>query len=296
MFAVTWPIANREYVNMFVRDSPEKWARANSCPENEEHTVMFEAGLSWGREQAAYRKEETIVHDGLKLAGEYFDFGFDRCVIILPGRAESLLYGYYFAEPFQKLGYNILVIDQRAHGESEGVYNCVGIREREDVSAWMDHIRQKYGIEHFVIHGICIGSSIAITLGTRDIPWLKGVVLEGPYISFHNVLIQRTKAAGKPVFPFVEEITWLLHKKAEINILKEKPLNYVKKMHIPVLFLCGRQDYSSRPEKSEKLFRLCGSEEKRIVWFEKGAHSHLRIQNQEEYDRAVTCFIKELVR
>ena len=36
------------------------------------------------------------------LIGEYFDFGKDRCVIILPGRCESLMYSYYFAPPYEK--------------------------------------------------------------------------------------------------------------------------------------------------------------------------------------------------
>ena len=294
MFAITWPIAKREYANMFIRETEDKWARENSCPENEEHSVMFDAGINWGKENANAIKEVCIENDGLKLYGEYFDFGGSKCAIILPGRAESLLYCYYFAEPYKKMGYNILVVDQRAHGKSEGVYNCVGVKERDDIKCWMEYIHNTFGDEKFFIHGVCIGSSIAIFLGAMNTPGLEGIALEGPYVSFLNVLTQRTKARKKPPFPIVQEMTYLFKKKAGINIVKEKPVNYIKKVNVPTLFLCGRKDYSSLPAHMDKLYKLCGAENKKMVWFDEGAHSHLRISNTEEYDKAIEDFIEKL--
>ena len=34
-------------------------------------------------------------------------------------------------------------------------------------------------------------------------------------------------------------------------------------------------------------------ENKKIVWFDHGAHSHIRINNMEKYDNSITEFIKE---
>ena len=294
MFAVTMKIAKKEYVNMFERDSEDKWGRENSCPENEEHSVMFDAGLEWGRNHKDNMVEVSIVNDNLKLYGEYYDFGKERCVVILPGRAESLLYCYYFAEPYEKLGYNVLVVDQRAHGKSEGRYNGVGILEKSDIRAWMDHIHDTFGINKFLIHGICIGSSTAIFLGAEEYPYLEAIVLEGPFRSFNNVLIQRTKAVGKPPFPIVWELGYLFKKKAGINIYKEQPIKYMNRLHIPTLFLCGKEDYSSLPKYSEKMFALCAAEKKDIVWFDHGAHSHLRIRNIEQYDNSIYTFVDKI--
>ena len=39
------------------------------------------------------------------------------------------------------------------------------------------------------------------------------------------------------------------------------------------------------------LVASCGSKNKKFVWFEHGAHSHLRIVNPEKYDSEVTAFI-----
>ena len=291
MLAVTIPIAKKEYQNMFTRDSQEKWGRANSCPEDADHSMMFQEGLDWGKANVQLCREVCIINDGLKLYGEYYDFGNDKCVIILPGRAESLLYSYYYAQPYQDMGYNVLVIDQRAHGKSEGIYSCVGIKETDDVRCWMRYIQNAFGISSFVIHGICIGSFCAIKLATEGLPFLKSIILEGPFTSFRSVLVQRTKAAGKPPFPFVDELIILFKKRAGVNVRREKPIRYIRTVKTPVLFLCGRQDYSSLPENCEKLYKLCGSLRKQIVWFDKGAHSHLRFSNKEAYDKAVEEFL-----
>ena len=46
MLIITMPIAKKQFENTFVRTSKEKWGRANSCPENKEHSVMFDAGIA----------------------------------------------------------------------------------------------------------------------------------------------------------------------------------------------------------------------------------------------------------
>ena len=76
MWIFCMKIAKKQYTNMFIRESKDKWARGNSAPENAEHTVMFDTGMKWGNENASYMKEiEVTSFDGLKMKGEYFDFG-----------------------------------------------------------------------------------------------------------------------------------------------------------------------------------------------------------------------------
>ena len=58
-------------------------------------------------------------------------------------------------------------------------------------------------------------------------------------------------------------------------------------------FLYGEKDIFSIPEKSQKLFDSCSAADKKIVWFDKGGHSHLRINNTEKYDNAIMEFFKD---
>lgn len=294
MLIVTVPIAKKQYTDQFVRTSPEKWARANSCPENAEHCAMYDRGLAWADQVKEHRKEVSVTSEGLKLVGEYFHFGGNKAVMILSGRAEALEYSYYFAKPYYESGYNVLVVDGRAHGLSEGRYGTAGIRERYDAAEWMEMLHRDYGIEETVIHGVCIGSATAIYTAMSANPYLKAIVLEGPFLSFYNVIKQRTKTAGHPTFPVSEEMVWLFRRWAKADVVRYRPIRCIRKIDTPMLMLCGREDISSLPEYCEKLFKASGSRQKELVWFEHGAHSHLRIANEEQYDQSIKNFINRL--
>ena len=292
MWIYVWGIAKKQYSEMFIRTSPDKWARGNSCPENEEHSVMFNAGMKWGEENASYKEDiEITSKDGLKLKGEYFNFGYDRAALILAGRAETVLYCYYFAELFQKAGCNVIVVDPRACGLSEGKYTTAGMKEGEDAGLWIDYIHERYGIEKFFIHGICVGSAQAIYVAAAHQAYLKGIILEGPYSAFYKVLLMRTKNHGKPTFPVCLQMAMLYKKLAGVNVFKNKPIEEIKKVEVPALFLCGREDKSNSPDDFELIYNACGSAKKKFVWFDHGAHSHLRIVNLEKYDSEVIDFI-----
>lgn len=284
-------IAKTQYNKMFVRDSKEKWARGNSAPDNPEHTVMFNTGMKWGNENASYKTDiEMTSFDGLKMKGEYFDFGNDKACLIMAGRAETCKYCYYFADLYQKNNYNIIVVDPRAAGESEGTNTGAGILEGRDVDSWLKAVHEQFGIDHFVIHGICIGSVAAIYTASEHNPYVDAIVLEGPFISFYNVLKQRTKNLGKPTFPVCLQMG-LLYRNIGINIFKNKPIDAIRNVEVPQLMLCGRQDVSSLPIYFDKINEASGSGRKQMVWFDEGAHSHLRIRNLEAYDKAVSDFL-----
>ena len=85
----TVPIAKKVYFSQLVRETPEKWGRVCSAPDNPEQLAMWNAGCAWAEENRTHMRPVHIQNGQLRLAGEYYDFGAERCVIILPGRCES---------------------------------------------------------------------------------------------------------------------------------------------------------------------------------------------------------------
>ena len=67
-----------------------------------------------------------------------------------------------------------------------------------------------------------------------------------------------------------------------------------KAMKKPVLFLHSNEDVFSKPEKAEVLYNLCPSKNKKLVWFDKGIHSRIRINNTEKYDNEIVDFLKDV--
>ena len=296
MLAYTFPISKRVYNTQLVRTEPEKWGRVCSAPENEEQLAMWNDGIAWAEGFKDKIKEVKIHNDGFDLYGEYFDFGSDRCVLIVPGRCECLMYSYYFAAPYEKAGFNVLVIDTRCHGKSDGKYNTIGVKESRDVLAWVRFLNGELGNREIYIHGICIGTSSGIfAMIDKDCPdCLKGLVTEGCFVSFRETFKRHMMADKRPLFPVLDTVMLLINKHTGTNVYTQKPIRAIKKLRPEqrVLFLYGEKDIFSIPEKSRKLFAACSSLDKKLVWFDKGGHSHLRINNTEKYDNAIIEFLK----
>ncbi len=275
------------------RTKREKWARNNqTIPPTQ--IGMYADGLAWHEKNKEYMHEVHIQNKGLNLYGEYYDFGCDRCVMILSGRTETLRYGYYFAIPYSEIGFNVLVVDPRAHGESDGEFNTVGFEESTDDIAWVKFLQDKYDMNTVIFHGICIGAAggmYAIT--SDDCPDnVKGIVTEGMFANFGISMKNHLRERNKPVnLTFTMIDFWMKHYTG--HSMKKGPIDVIHKLDKPILMIHSKEDKYSIPENAQKLFDACPSKNKRISWHERGSHSMLRPTDTELYDSAIKSFVAD---
>ena len=261
---------------------------------------MIDEGIIWSKQYEGKIDDLHIVNDQLNLYGQYIDLGFDKCAIIVQGRTESLLYSYYFANAYAKSGYNILVIDTRAHGLSDGKYITAGIQEHRDLVKWIKLVKEKYGMEHFVIHGICIGAAGAIYAhealmkeNNENSGLIKKLVLDGAFTSYYEIFRQHHLERKKPVFPFVHLIFFFVFMHTGARFFKFTPLKSMANIDIPTLFIFSKEDIYCTPEKTKELFDASPSKNKELRLFPKGKHSHVRINQPNEYDRVIEEFLNK---
>lgn len=283
------------YAVLLVRTSPKKWGRECSIPDDEEYKRMFDIGIAWDEKYASYKTPVEIVSDGFKLVGEYFDFGADTSVIIIAGRMESLLYSYYFAEPYRRLGCNILVIDNRAHGLSEGKYLSLGAKEYRDILRWGELLHDRFHQKNIVIHGICIGSCVGLfALCAPECPdYFRGMAAEGMFTCFKDSFVNHLIDGNHPVQPATFLVMLYIRIFAGADVVHDGPLYRIDQLKKPILFLHSKEDVFSLPSEVQQVYDRCQSE-KKLVWFEKGAHSRVRINAPERYDETVIDFFQQL--
>jgi hypothetical protein len=284
------------YHVLLVRTNQKKWSRECSMKNDPEQVRMFVEGEAWRKEFLGNCSEVAITSCGFRLVGEYFDFGNHKAVIIIPGRMETLQYSCYFAVQYQKSGYNVLVIDNRSHGLSEGKYNNLGYKEYADILNWGEFLHTTYGIDNIVCHGICIGAATALYAMVRpECPaYFKGLVADGMFLNFRASFTNHLTLDKRPKFPTVFNVMLLISLHAKANAFKDGPITRIQDMKLPVLFLYSKQDKFSLPNEAQQLYDACPSQ-KQLVWFEKGVHSHLRINAPERYDGAIVQFLEETV-
>lgn len=299
IFFVILPVPVLSYVLysiLLVRTSPKKWGRECSIPEDEEYKRMFDIGIAWDEQYKQYKQPVEIESDGFHLVGEYFDFGEKKSVIIIAGRMESLLYSYYFAEPYRQLGYNVLVIDNRSHGLSEGKYLSLGFKEYRDILRWGELLHDKFRQESIVLHGICIGSSAALfALCAPECPdYFRAMVAEGMFTTFRDTFVNHMIDGNHPVYPATPFVMAYIRLFGGADVVHDGPIVRITQLKKPILFLHSKEDVFSLPEEVQRVYDKCTSD-KELVWFDKGAHSRVRINASEKYDDTITAFLKERV-
>src|SRR5258707_11879026 len=87
----------------------------------------------------------------------------DRCVIFIHGYADAKVGAIAWAPVWHALGFNILALDLRAHGQSGGEQCTAGYFERHDVSQAIDQLRAERPLQtqRLVLFGISMGAAVA---------------------------------------------------------------------------------------------------------------------------------------
>ncbi len=291
---VTLVAATITFVTTLVRRNKKKWDRSLHF-KVEPQITMDGIGIEWMKENIQYKEDVHVVNGKINLYGEYFDFGSDKCVMILSGRTESLRYGYYFAKPYAESGYNVLVMDPRAHGNSDGVFNTLGREESKDDLQWIKFLSEEKGIKQIVLHGICIGAAGGMyTITNPQCPdCVVGIVTEGMFANFYESMRNHLIEFHTLVFPVMQTIN-LLHRICTGYTMRKGPLDVIDTLDKPILMLHSKEDPYSTPDFAQKLYDKCGSKNKEIVWFPKGGHSVLRFIDTEKYDSSIKAFLKRL--
>ena len=77
------------------------------------------------------------------------------------------------------------------------------------------------------------------------------------------------------------------------DVVFDGPFKRIGALQKPILFLYSREDTYSTPDQAEYLYAHCHAP-KKLVWFDHGAHSRIRINDTEAYDAVVADFLAKL--
>jgi uncharacterized protein len=124
------------------------------------------------------------ARDGVRIHGWYVRAGQGEprgTVLFLHGNAGNISHRIGSIRTFVDLGLDVLIIDYRGYGRSEGRPTERGTYQ-DALAAW-DHLVVERGIEpgRIVLFGRSLGGAVAAWLGKRTAP--AGVILESTFVS-----------------------------------------------------------------------------------------------------------------
>lgn len=228
------------------------------------YVPQFKEGMQWINENPF----ETVIIksiDGLSLTGYLLACeNAKRTVICVHGYRGSGKKDFSFVSKFyHENNCNLLLIDQRAHGKSEGKYICYGYMERHDCVLWADFIVSRFGKKlPIYFDGVSMGcSSVILTLGLKLPDNLKGIIADCGYSSaweqFRHVLKSRVKL---PAFPVLYIADFMCRRRAGWSFGDVSTLEVLRcNKKIPILFIHGESDKFVPTKMSLQNYEACSS-------------------------------------
>ncbi len=184
------------------------------------------------------------------------------------------------ADEFRYLGYNVLMVDFRAHGNSGGNTTTIGVSETEEVKLAYDYVSQ-LGEKKIILWGSSMGAvTIAKAVADYGIK-PAGVILEMPFASLQEHLRARARMigfSGFPEKPFGLFVTFWMGIERGFKGFKHQTTKYVQKLNCPVLLQWGALDIYVLKSETDKIYSAIASADKKLVIYDHANHE-LFVQN-----------------
>ena len=235
------------------------------------------------------KKHETIkvIDDrGITLKGElYLNHPENQKLVILlsPYKINALFNASIMYEFYDELGYNIFVPYHIASGKSHGYASDLGLFGSENLTLWINKLKEKYDFNHIVIHGRSLGAFMALKnkeLAALDV---KLIIADQPYSEIDDIL--------KKKLGFLYHFDRALHRLASNQKFKDVELvSDINQNKVPTIFMISENDELIPSSMGQELYEL--SECEKYLKIFNDTNRHLAISKyQDEY----FSFIKDKI-
>jgi len=193
---------------------------------------------------------------------------------------------------FNSFGYNTMLVDMRAHGNSEGIVNTLGYEESEEVKLAFDHISKK-GEKNIILWGMSLGAVIiSKAIWQYDLKPQK-IILEMPFDRLQDHIRARARISGFPGEPFGFFVTFWTGAEQGYWGYSHQTSRYVKKINCPVLLQWGNNDEYVLKKETEKIFAAINSSKKKLEIYPGAGHMPLLVADALKWDGTVKEFLAD---
>lgn len=274
--------------------------------------TMNMSGTDWNQyapmmqERKAYMlaqtHEDVYVRsvDGLRLHAVWFPVGTQKkAVICFHGYTSQGMSDYIgLSDYYLKRGYSMLLVDERAHGASEGEYIGFGCLDRMDAQNWIGWLIRKAGEDvQILLHGISMGGATVLMTGGMELPkQVKGIISDCGFTSAKEVFTHVLHSMYHlPAFPMIQIASLVNKKKAGYTLGECNAAKEVRKAEVPILLIHGSADTFVPCSMCEEIYQNCASEKKMLI-IEGAAHAESYYKDTAAYEKALNEFIGGIIK
>ena len=194
------------------------------------------------------------------------------------------------ADEFEKLNYDVLLVDFMGSGGSEGNQTTLGFKEAEEVKTTFDYLTKK-GVKNIYLFGTSMGS-VAIMKAIADYDLKpKGIIIECPFGSMFQTTCARFKNMNAPIFPMAGLLVFWGGVQNNFWAFGHNPTQYAKKINCPTLLLYGEQDKNVSRQEIDDIYKNLNSE-KTLKTYKLTGHENYLTKYKDEWTKDINEFLQ----
>lgn len=235
--------------------------------------------------------------DGTGLFARYYHFQDGAPVIIMVHGYRSAAFrdccgGHALS---RKLGFNALVVDQRAMGNSGGTTVTFGVRERFDCLQWANYVHDRFGPDvPILLFGLSMGAATVLMASELELPDSVACILaDSPYSTPKAIIRKVCQDLHYPpdlVYPFIWLGALIFGRFRLDSCCAKEAVSHAK---MPILLIHGQEDHLVPCPMSGEIQRACGSWAESHT-FPKAGHGLSYMTDPVRYETVIYRFLREI--
>ncbi|MBE5804354.1 MAG: alpha/beta hydrolase [Clostridiales bacterium] len=236
-----------------------------------------------------FRDVTIEAFDGKRLHGRYLNRENSKLMILAHGyRTRPEINFAPQIQDFLAQGFDLLLIDHRAHGQSQGLFGSMGSLEGRDVLSWIDWAPY----EQVVVYGVSMGcAAVGHASGKIRDGKVRGLIMDCGFSNFYDELnykcdLWKMKKTG---FANAENLLAKLFLRVD---LKENTASSLKRCKVPIFFIHGALDDEVPVQELYRQYEACASARQSLV-IENAHHALAYAMGGERSRQAIRCFLEQ---
>ena len=234
-------------------------------------------------------------YDNLKLHATWFPHkNSKKIVICFHGYTSNGMSDYIgLSDYYMKNGYSMLLVDERAHGQSEGTYIGFGCLDRKDALKWIDWVIKTCKEDSkILLHGTSMGGATVLMTSGLNLPrQVRGIVSDCGFTSAKEVFTHVLRSMYHlPAFPMIQIADTVNQHKAGYGLDECNAAREVRRATVPILFIHGSADSFVPCQMCEKIYKNCTAPKQKLI-VEGAAHAESYYKDTKAYEKSLDEFI-----
>lgn len=231
--------------------------------------------------------------DNFKLCGHYLNNNSDKLAILVHGYGGDFRETFNYAKYFYIRGYDLLAIESRAHGASEGDMITMGYLEHKDICSWIELSITKNPNYKIALFGLSMGASaVCMSLGDNLPENVKCAIsdcgFDNAFRQLCYIYSHRLHISAKP---FMNFFNGYLKRVKGLDLKQADVVKALKKSQLPVLFIHGKEDKFVPTEMVYRLSEVLPEGRKEVYIVEGAKHAMSYPTSPKEYEHRLNRFL-----